>query len=399
MATIQIDLTMLPERFDLTYIDEEGKPQRPIAIHRAIYGSLERFIGILIEHFAGAFPLWLAPVQAVVIPIADRHIEAARGARGRPARRAGCGSRSTARRTGCSTRSGRPRSRRCRTWSCSATARSRRGRRRRGPGPGSSNRPRTGTSFADRLAEESRSPVDRVDAVRGPAASARLRRCRDQGRDGRAARLGGPRPGPAAVHRQGVHRSGGGVSDRAARAARRLVDRRSAARDRIPGRRPTSCSGCRSSSMSPGTRSNLYDTIEWWDDANHLVNWFAAHGGVSGCCSGSGGWGRWTRAALAHRLGGHDRGPLGARGVRGVRPELAGGGDGVRRHARRPGAGAGRAARSRPCWSAGSVRRPTRISVDLHGQAVRVVQELQVGRFVAEVPETIWRRGAAVRCG
>jgi threonyl-tRNA synthetase len=72
MATIQIDLTMLPKRLDLTYIDEEGKPQRPIAIHRAIYGSLERFIGILIEHFAGAFPLWL-----VVIPIADRHIPAA----------------------------------------------------------------------------------------------------------------------------------------------------------------------------------------------------------------------------------------------------------------------------------------------------------------------------------
>jgi threonyl-tRNA synthetase len=77
MATIQIDLTMLPERFDLTYIDESGKAVRPIAIHRAIYGSLERFIGILIEHFAGAFPLWLAPVQAVVIPIADRHIEPA----------------------------------------------------------------------------------------------------------------------------------------------------------------------------------------------------------------------------------------------------------------------------------------------------------------------------------
>ena len=76
MATIQVDLVMLPERFDLTYIDETGQPQRPIAIHRAIYGSLERFIGILVEHFAGAFPLWLAPVQAVVIPIADRHIEA-----------------------------------------------------------------------------------------------------------------------------------------------------------------------------------------------------------------------------------------------------------------------------------------------------------------------------------
>jgi threonyl-tRNA synthetase len=77
LATIQVDLTMLPERFDLTYIDEHGQPQRPIAIHRAIYGSLERFIGILVEHFAGAFPLWCAPVQAVVIPIADRHIPAA----------------------------------------------------------------------------------------------------------------------------------------------------------------------------------------------------------------------------------------------------------------------------------------------------------------------------------
>ena len=63
MATIQVDLVMLPERFDLTYIDADGQPQRPMAIHRAIYGSLERFIGILVEHFAGAFPLWLAPVQ------------------------------------------------------------------------------------------------------------------------------------------------------------------------------------------------------------------------------------------------------------------------------------------------------------------------------------------------
>ncbi len=77
MATIQADLTMLPERFDLTYIDEHGEPRRPIAIHRAIYGSLERFIGILVEHFGGAFPLWVAPVQAVVIPIADRHVPAA----------------------------------------------------------------------------------------------------------------------------------------------------------------------------------------------------------------------------------------------------------------------------------------------------------------------------------
>ncbi|MBP1704963.1 MAG: thrS [Chloroflexi bacterium] len=77
-ATFQVDLVMLPERFDLAYIDEHGQPQRPIAIHRAVYGSLERFIGILVEHYAGAFPLWCAPVQAVVVPIADRHLPAAR---------------------------------------------------------------------------------------------------------------------------------------------------------------------------------------------------------------------------------------------------------------------------------------------------------------------------------
>ncbi len=76
-ATIQVDRVMLPERFDLWYIDEEGRQQRPVAIHRAIYGSLERFIGVLTEHFAGAFPIWCAPVQAVVVPIADRHVAGA----------------------------------------------------------------------------------------------------------------------------------------------------------------------------------------------------------------------------------------------------------------------------------------------------------------------------------
>ena len=76
-ATIQVDRVMLPERFDLWYVDEHGQQQRPVAIHRAIYGSLERFIGVLTEHFAGAFPLWCSPVQAVVIPIADRHVAAA----------------------------------------------------------------------------------------------------------------------------------------------------------------------------------------------------------------------------------------------------------------------------------------------------------------------------------
>ncbi len=76
-ATIQVDLVMLPERFDCTYIDETGQAVRPMTIHRAIYGSLERFIGVLVEHFAGAFPVWCSPVQVVVIPIADRHVGAA----------------------------------------------------------------------------------------------------------------------------------------------------------------------------------------------------------------------------------------------------------------------------------------------------------------------------------
>jgi threonyl-tRNA synthetase len=74
LATVQLDFQM-PEKFDLTYIGEDGKPHRPVMIHRAILGTFERFIGILIEHYAGAFPVWLAPVQARLIPIADRHLD------------------------------------------------------------------------------------------------------------------------------------------------------------------------------------------------------------------------------------------------------------------------------------------------------------------------------------
>ncbi len=74
LTTIQLDY-QIPERFELEYFGEDGQPHRPVIIHRAIYGTYERFMAILIEHFAGAFPLWLAPVQAVVIPIADRHLE------------------------------------------------------------------------------------------------------------------------------------------------------------------------------------------------------------------------------------------------------------------------------------------------------------------------------------
>ncbi|MBM3943713.1 MAG: threonine--tRNA ligase [SAR202 cluster bacterium] len=73
-TTVQFDFN-LPERFDLTFQDQNGGRSRPYMVHRAILGSLERFLGVLIEHYAGAFPPWLAPVQAVVIPIADRHLE------------------------------------------------------------------------------------------------------------------------------------------------------------------------------------------------------------------------------------------------------------------------------------------------------------------------------------
>jgi len=73
-TTVQFDFN-LPERFDLVFQDDQGNRSRPYMVHRAILGSLERFFGVLVEHYAGAFPLWLAPVQAVVIPIADRHID------------------------------------------------------------------------------------------------------------------------------------------------------------------------------------------------------------------------------------------------------------------------------------------------------------------------------------
>ena len=72
--TVQVDFN-LPERFELTYTAEDGSKQTPVMVHRAILGSIERFFGALIEHYAGAFPLWLAPVQVKVLPIADRHIE------------------------------------------------------------------------------------------------------------------------------------------------------------------------------------------------------------------------------------------------------------------------------------------------------------------------------------
>jgi threonyl-tRNA synthetase len=77
LTTIQFDFN-LPDRFDMTYIGDDGAQHRPYVVHRALLGAIERFYAILVEHYAGAFPVWLAPVQAVVIPIADRHLEYAR---------------------------------------------------------------------------------------------------------------------------------------------------------------------------------------------------------------------------------------------------------------------------------------------------------------------------------
>lgn len=74
LATIQCDFN-LPERFSLSYINEKGEKERPVVIHRAISGSLERFMGVMIEHFAGAFPLWLSPVQVKVLPVSEKHNE------------------------------------------------------------------------------------------------------------------------------------------------------------------------------------------------------------------------------------------------------------------------------------------------------------------------------------
>ena len=74
LSTVQFDFT-LPRRFELEYVADDGKKHQPLMVHRALFGSVERFFGILVEHYAGAFPVWLAPVQAVLLPITDRHVE------------------------------------------------------------------------------------------------------------------------------------------------------------------------------------------------------------------------------------------------------------------------------------------------------------------------------------
>ncbi len=77
LSTIQVDFN-LPERFELSFIDENGKKQRPVMLHRATFGSYERFLAMIIEHYQGTFPLWLSPIQVVLLPISDRHIKKAK---------------------------------------------------------------------------------------------------------------------------------------------------------------------------------------------------------------------------------------------------------------------------------------------------------------------------------
>lgn len=76
MSTIQFDFN-LPDRFDLTYVGEDGEKHRPYMVHRALFGSIERFFGILVEHYAGAFPVWLAPEQVRVLPLSEDQLDAA----------------------------------------------------------------------------------------------------------------------------------------------------------------------------------------------------------------------------------------------------------------------------------------------------------------------------------
>ena len=135
LGTVQLDYYM-PERFELAYTGADNAEHRPVMIHRALLGSFERFIGILIEHYAGEFPLWLAPVQALVLPIADRHSttrarwrselrEAGLRVRGRRPHRVG-GQEDPRRRAAqgaLHARRGRPRGGRAARWRCAATAR------------------------------------------------------------------------------------------------------------------------------------------------------------------------------------------------------------------------------------------------------------------------------------
>ena len=114
MSTIQYDFNQ-PRGFELEYQAADGSRQQPVMIHSAKFGSIERFLGVLVEHYAGAFPPWLAPVQVQGIPIAERHVDYLCDVAKRRCGPPGSASRSTTPTTGCRRRSATPSSRRCRS--------------------------------------------------------------------------------------------------------------------------------------------------------------------------------------------------------------------------------------------------------------------------------------------
>ena len=138
-GTIQLDM-QLPERFELEYVGEDGAKHRPVMIHRVVLGSIERFIGVITEHFAGAFPTWLAPVQVKVMTITDRSRPWAEEVT-RRLEAAGVRVEATCAMRRSATRSARPRASRYPTCSSSATRRSRRARSPCAPAPEATRAP------------------------------------------------------------------------------------------------------------------------------------------------------------------------------------------------------------------------------------------------------------------
>jgi threonyl-tRNA synthetase len=160
-ATVQLDY-QLPQRFKLKYIGADNTEHTPVVMHRAIFGSVERFVALLLEHYAGALPTWFAPVQATVLPIADRHQPYAAGVRDRLA---------TARRRS-ATRSGKRSCRRCPTCSSSATGKPSRVPCRSGAGPGAISGPGRSTRSSRTSSGRSRGRAGRrVDAIHGRSIS------------------------------------------------------------------------------------------------------------------------------------------------------------------------------------------------------------------------------------
>ena len=154
LGTVQLDYEM-PARFGLTYTGADNAEHAPVMIHRALFGSFERFIGILLEHYAGELPVWLTPVQAIVLPIADRHAEAAGAAAARAASARACASSSTSAPSRSGARSATPSCARSRTCSSSATARPRTARSRvRAPSRGRPRQRAPSTAVAERVCRD-----------------------------------------------------------------------------------------------------------------------------------------------------------------------------------------------------------------------------------------------------